>query len=143
MGNSETRVRDPGSSKDQAQVLLQARVGGHGLYSSVVERQSCKLKVRGSIPSEGSFGHPCAVAQARGRRTEAGSPGTRTRAHTRTLLGYTCKRPCSTLLGYICKRPCKHAAIAQLGERQTEDLKVPGSIPGLGIYCFSDVVQWL
>ena len=28
------------------------------------------------------------------------------------------------------------AAIAQLGERQTEDLKVPGSIPGLGT-CFS------
>ena len=27
------------------------------------------------------------------------------------------------------------AAIAQLGERQTEDLKVPGSIPGLGIAC--------
>ena len=29
------------------------------------------------------------------------------------------------------------AAIAQLGERQTEDLKVPGSIPGLGMvsYC--------
>ena len=26
------------------------------------------------------------------------------------------------------------AAIAQLGERQTEDLKVPGSIPGLGRY---------
>ena len=26
------------------------------------------------------------------------------------------------------------AAIAQLGERQTEDLKVPGSIPGPGIY---------
>ena len=25
-----------------------------------------------------------------------------------------------------------HTAIAQLGERQTEDLKVPGSIPGLG-----------
>ena len=24
------------------------------------------------------------------------------------------------------------AAVAQLGERQTEDLKVPGSIPGLG-----------
>ena len=30
------------------------------------------------------------------------------------------------------------AAIAQLGERQTEDLKVPGSIPGLGI-CFRAV----
>ena len=26
-----------------------------------------------------------------------------------------------------------HAVLAQLGERQTEDLKVPGSIPGLGI----------
>ena len=29
--------------------------------------------------------------------------------------------------------PCPEAAIAQLGERQTEDLKVPGSIPGLGM----------
>ena len=28
------------------------------------------------------------------------------------------------------------AAIAQLGERQTEDLKVPGSIPGLGMLCY-------
>ena len=28
------------------------------------------------------------------------------------------------------------AAIAQLGERQTEDLKVPGSIPGGGINNF-------
>ena len=27
------------------------------------------------------------------------------------------------------------AGIAQLGERQTEDLKVPGSIPGHGTYC--------
>ena len=26
------------------------------------------------------------------------------------------------------------AVIAQLGERQTEDLKVPGSIPGLGTF---------
>ena len=30
------------------------------------------------------------------------------------------------------------AAIAQLGERQTEDLEVPGSIPGLGICSISD-----
>ena len=30
------------------------------------------------------------------------------------------------------------AAIAQLGERQTEDLKVPGSIPGLGIFLMND-----
>ena len=28
------------------------------------------------------------------------------------------------------------AVIAQLGERQTEDLKVPGSIPGRGIVFF-------
>ena len=28
----------------------------------------------------------------------------------------------------------QEAAIAQLGERQTEDLKVPGSIPGGGIF---------
>ncbi len=27
------------------------------------------------------------------------------------------------------------ASIAQLGERQTEDLKVPGSIPGRGNFC--------
>ena len=33
------------------------------------------------------------------------------------------------------KQAASQAAIAQLGERQTEDLKVPGSIPGLGI-CF-------
>ena len=32
-------------------------------------------------------------------------------------------------------RPLAHAALAQLGERQTEDLKVPGSIPGGGT-CF-------
>ena len=28
--------------------------------------------------------------------------------------------------------------IAQLGERQTEDLKVPGSIPGRGRFFFTD-----
>ena len=28
-----------------------------GLYSSVAERQSCKLKVLGSIPSEGCYAH--------------------------------------------------------------------------------------
>ena len=35
-----------------------------------------------------------------------------------------------------CKPSNDIAAIAQLGERQTEDLKVPGSIPGLGIARF-------
>ena len=32
------------------------------------------------------------------------------------------------------------ADIAQLGERQTEDLKVPGSIPGGGTYSFASRV---
>ena len=31
----------------------------------------------------------------------------------------------------------KWAALAQLGERQTEDLKVPGSIPGGGTFWFT------
>ena len=36
------------------------------------------------------------------------------------------------------------AAIAQLGERQTEDLKVPGSIPGLGMPSLCpEEVKWL
>ena len=39
--------------------------------------------------------------------------------------------------------PIARAAIAQLGERQTEDLKVPGSIPGLGIFsCCCMVAMW-
>ena len=33
------------------------------------------------------------------------------------------------------------AALAQLGERQTEDLKVPGSIPGGGSFS-STMAQW-
>ena len=33
----------------------------------------------------------------------------------------------------LCKLPIS-ASIAQLGERQTEDLKVPGSIPGGGTH---------
>ena len=32
------------------------------------------------------------------------------------------------------RRAHRFADIAQLGERQTEDLKVPGSIPGVGIF---------
>ena len=47
--------------------------------------------------------------------------------------GYQNKRPaCRTTQEFGCAVENKTAAIAQLGERQTEDLKVPGSIPGLG-----------
>ena len=41
----------------------------------------------------------------------------------------------STRSGIQSKAGFYQAAIAQLGERQTEDLKVPGSIPGLGTFC--------
>ena len=40
--------------------------------------------------------------------------------------------PVGTVLS--CVHMLTSAAIAQLGERQTEDLKVPGSIPGLGMF---------
>ena len=36
-----------------------------------------------------------------------------------------------------CSKLMTAAAIAQLGECQTEDLKVPGSIPGLGMAVWS------
>ena len=38
---------------------------------------------------------------------------------------------CDEWGSYVAVRPI-FADIAQLGERQTEDLKVPGSIPGVG-----------
>ena len=39
------------------------------------------------------------------------------------------------------ERPHHFADIAQLGERQTEDLKVPGSIPGVGNSFSSPILQ--
>ena len=41
---------------------------------------------------------------------------------------------------YCISNSLRQAAIAQLGERQTEDLKVPGSIPGLGNFSVSKLV---
>ena len=35
------------------------------------------------------------------------------------------------------------AVIAQLGERQTEDLKVPGSIPGRGTFCKQKILYFI
>ena len=40
------------------------------------------------------------------------------------------------IFGVVFPRSGAFADIAQLGERQTEDLKVPGSIPGVGIFLF-------
>ena len=42
-----------------------------------------------------------------------------------------------TLILVLIRATTQQAAIAQLGERQTEDLKVPGSIPGLGMAVWS------
>ena len=50
-------------------------------------------------------------------------------------------------LNLVCGRCCIYSAvrtladIAQLGERQTEDLKVPGSIPGVGTWHLGRVVK--
>ena len=41
--------------------------------------------------------------------------------------------PMLSFLFVLGQRKSSRAAIAQLGERETEDLKVPGSIPGLGM----------
>ena len=48
--------------------------------------------------------------------------------------------PGSRIFPQDCPGTLAQAALAQLGERQTEDLKVPGSIPGGGI--FTDRVLW-
>ena len=44
---------------------------------------------------------------------------------------------CFLFEGSVVPRGVSFADIAQLGERQTEDLKVPGSIPGVGIFTFT------
>ena len=44
----------------------------------------------------------------------------------------------SLQLFQMCVRYVVAAGIAQLGERQTEDLKVPGSIPGHGRFSYFD-----
>ena len=70
----------------------------------MVERKTLNLVVVGSIPTEGAF--------------------------------------CSALLSpsfcvagdAVAAASSVEAALAQLGERQTEDLKVPGSIPGGGTF---------
>ena len=45
-------------------------------------------------------------------------------------------------LKFLVKFSSKKAVIAQLGERQTEDLKVPGSIPGRGIFFFFNFLSY-
>ena len=57
------------------------------------------------------------------------SHGTGDKGKTNTMQGKI------SFLGNVRRNPTAYqAATAQLGERQTEDLKVPGLIPGLGIF---------
>ena len=103
------------------------------------ERQTEDLKVPGAIPGLGT--RRTAGAGARVRKlcrchlsrysSPDGGPGSllslfgaATSADLRGAPGF------SMATFAILNFP--EAAIAQLGERQTEDLKVPGSIPGLG-----------
>ena len=54
-----------------------------------------------------------------------------------------CKNPetSRSLLLIVIKTCLTSADIAQLGERKTEDLKVPGSIPGVGIFLLLGIKQ--
>ena len=62
------------------------------------------------------------------------------KSRVRTPYGTLEKWPSATVLRIFSQRRSRtlavdtptSAAIAQLGERQTEDLEVPGSIPGFG-----------
>ena len=54
---------------------------------------------------------------------------------SRNIFLLSCNVMCVTH-GDDCVGDAVFADIAQLGERQTEDLKVPGSIPGVGIFLF-------
>ena len=66
------------------------------------------------------------------------NPGDETMSKLSIVLTWnTIIRPLTDSLRVCAGAPPAHAEIAQLGERQTEDLKVPGSIPGLGIFIFS------
>ena len=63
---------------------------------------------------------------------------TRRRSRVRSSVGVAfawLQKVREALAGSDSKHVITKAAVAQLGERQTEDLKVPGSIPGGGI-CF-------
>ena len=91
------------------------------------ERQTEDLKVPASIPGLGMTSYCCSLFPSfqplppyTVLRPAAGIP----------CLEHFTTKPCITLITMTCLQ----AAIAQLGERQTEDLKVPGSIPGLGIF---------
>ena len=74
-------------------------------------------------------------------RTRSSSTPGAVRVHRRRKVASTVNfRPVATSVRCaLCHRQGRQrffvlaaAAIAQLGKRQTEDLKVPGSIPGLG-----------
>ena len=107
------------------------------------ERQTEDLKVPGSIPGLGMCPWKAGAATGRGAWLLAGlvrHPVAR--AHTSAQMpggvapgvrpGVSKGGLRLLVLSISSSWRSIQAAIAQLGERQTEDLKVPGSIPGLG-----------
>ena len=69
--------------------------------------------------------------EPRAPRVLSGRDATTPRAQCTFFICFT-TAPCAAAAWRYAAACCAVAAIAQLGERQTEDLKVPGSIPGLG-----------
>ena len=103
------------------------------------ERQTEDLKVPGSIPGLGTGETARAGArmwklrrcQLRGGRSTGGRAASLSSSLAQpSVLMVRAAAGVFMKTSAILKIP--EAAIAQLGERQTEDLKVPGSIPGLG-----------
>ena len=119
------------------------------------ERQTEDLKVPGSIPGLGMLdAFPmvpslsklsilaldviftnCGSWRLLYTSVLVGIPQNDTRARCGLCGGVTTNPMAGSVSGLRCHKSLMRfiqAAIAQLGERQTEDLKVPGSIPGLG-----------
>ena len=100
-------------------VVLPRTLKAHvGPMAQWIRRRSSEPKIVGSSPTVVIFGLPC---QETSKHSEHVS--------IVTLFSENGPKgiPASFAVWFT------GAPIAQLGERQTEDLKVPGSIPGLGI----------
>ena len=109
------------------------------------ERETEDLKVPGSIPGLGTGKTARTGARMRKAAKDVTSVGTdpqtarlpRFRRHWMQPRVLMVRVAPGVYIETIATLKFAEAAIAQLGERQTEDLKVPGSIPGLGMFFLS------
>ena len=67
-----------------------------------------------------------------GRVSDWWSEGPRSDPGSRQKCNFNTDENVKEILYLLLENKSQQAVIAQLGERQTEDLKVPGSIPGRG-----------